>query len=380
MRNTTLLHAFVLMSSSVFVACGGAGDGTGETGEAVGSQKSAVQGGKVDTNTTDTFAVGIASKRGAVCSGTLIAPNLVLTARHCVVPPTADEAVTCADKFANNVSPSELLVTTEANLFRAKTFHDVTAIATPDDKAFCGNDIAVITLADNIDPADATPATPVVQFQMTDTSKISGNITAIGYGITSPSSEDSGIRRIREDIKIVCVPGSDTNECTGQYKQMADSDAEFVTEGYVCSGDSGSGAFEQTSFSAGTPYVLGALSRGPQTDTTCLAAIYSRTDAHAELIINAAVAAAEQGGYDAPSWTQSEAADPTGTDTPCEGDDCTSVPSETPATTAPKTTTVTTTSGCSSAPGRTTSAGSAFVALAAAALVLGRRRSRSSAG
>ena len=42
---------------------------------------------------------------------------------------------------------------------------------------------------------------------------------------------------------------------------MADSDKEFVTEGWVCSGDSGGGAFDQHSFTAGTPFVLGALGR-----------------------------------------------------------------------------------------------------------------------
>ena len=48
-----------------------------------------------------------------------------------------------------------------------------------------------------------------------------------------------------------------------------------------------SGAFDQTTFEAGEPYVLGTLSRGPQTEDQCLAAIYTRTDAHSDMIIAA---------------------------------------------------------------------------------------------
>src|SRR5690606_30458160 len=92
--------------------------------------------------------------------------------------------------------------------------------------------------------------------------------------------------------------------CDGRLGQLIDSDAEFVTEGWVCSGDSGGGAFDQRSFDDGAPYVLGALSRGPQTESRCLAAIYTRTDAHAEMIVGAGLKAAEEGGYDAPEWTK----------------------------------------------------------------------------
>src|SRR5690606_29720568 len=137
---------------------------------------------------------------------------------------------------------------------------------------FCGNDIALITLEDNIPESEAQPATPVVQFPMTDRTRIGDQITALGYGITSPNASDSGVRRIRQKIDIVCVPGDESYDCKSGYGRMLDSDKEFITEGYVCSGDSGGGAFDQASFESGAPYVLGTLSRGPQSDDRCLAA------------------------------------------------------------------------------------------------------------
>src|SRR5262245_21656318 len=92
-------------------------------GPEVEAQPSAVQGGKSDTIKAHNFSVGIASRLGAICSGTLIAPNLVLTARHCVVPPDDQEVVSCDDRFTSTAAPSTLFVSTEPSLRGAKNFY-----------------------------------------------------------------------------------------------------------------------------------------------------------------------------------------------------------------------------------------------------------------
>lgn len=373
MRTTTLAS---LVLFPALMACSGAG---AETTEDLGNQTSAIQDGKSDSSRAHNFAVGIASRYGAVCSGTLIAPNLVLTARHCVVPPDGTEAVTCKDSFGKNAPASKLFVSTEPTLRGAKKFYPAKEITTPVETGFCGNDIALIQLEENIPASEAEPATPVVQFSMTDRTKIGRQITAMGYGNTSPSSKDSGTRRIREDIDILCVPGDKSYECKGRYAAMLESDKEFVTAGYVCSGDSGSGAFEQSSFKKGTPYVLGALSRGPQSESRCLAAIYSRTDAHADMIIAAGEKAAAAGGYPKPAWLsppieEAPSEEPSAS-TVCEGETCTATDATEPDP-APVTTTVKrTTAGCAAAPSSTSPGSFGIVAVAGvAALVMGRRR------
>lgn len=340
-----------------------------------GKTSSAIQGGALDNNPDHSFAVGIASRQGSMCSGTLIAPNLVLTARHCVVPPSGDEGVTCADKFPKNVAAANLAVITEANLFRARNYIQAKEIITPAATGFCGNDIALIILSENIPESVAKPVTPVVRFSMADSDLLSGEVTAIGFGITSPSADDSGYRRIKENIPLLCVPGSKSKDCKGENAYLVDSDNEFVTAGYVCSGDSGSGAFDQRSYEAGHPYVLGTLSRGPQTKTKCLEAIYTRTDKHAEMIIAAGVKAAEEGGYVAPTWVNPEASPAPGSPE-CQGETCTETSPTEPGTgDSPKSTT-TTTSGCAAAPVGSSSSTALMLGVLGLGAIVARRRRR----
>ncbi len=361
-------------------ACGGE---TGQAGEesGLGTQASAIQGGTYDPSAAHNFAVGVANRLGGVCSGTLIAPNLVLTARHCVVPEAADDSVTCKDVFAPNIPASSLFVTTEPNLYKAKNYYAAAEIVTPAGDGFCGNDIALVMLEKNIPATEAEPATPVVQFGLTD-ARLSGSITAMGYGITNPSASDSGQRRIRQNIPLLCVPGSRSMDCTGDKAKLGGEPSEFVTAGYVCSGDSGSGAFDQRSFEAGTPYVLGALSRGPQTKDRCLSAIYSRTDAHAKLIVDAAVRAASRGDYAAPVWTRTipGAAPPRDNAPPCDGETCTETSATDPAGPGASESRVASANdaGCSvtttRAPGTRGAGSFALVGLALAGVLVARRR------
>lgn len=290
--------------------------------EATAGSVEAIQGGTTDS--THAFAVAVvdhataSQQMVAICSGTLLAPNLVATARHCVAPTSDPENVQCATAtFGSVVATDEVFVSNDTMLSLNTGYHAVDEIIVPPDSPMCGNDLALLILHDSL-PLPAY-VTPVIDPPMTDHQVYSTTVTAIGYGITTPTDTTGktvGTRRIRQNIDLECIP-NDTSfaDCySDPNAKQAIAPQEFLVADGACGGDSGSSAYEQRNFNAGSWVSFGVLSRGSITDDggTCYGNIYTRFDAWGPLLVNTAQLAAAKGGYPVPAWAAGDGGTPAG--------------------------------------------------------------------
>ncbi len=282
--------------------------------DAPATQSQGVQGGSVDNNSAHNFAVGVCVGNGPgqcqlLCSGALIAPNLVMTARHCVnQSPQAIDCTSSSTVFGSQLAPtSAYYITTYYQMLGQSTngWHKAKQIFTTPGTKVCGNDMALIMLQDNVSAGEAGGqyVTPVVQYSMTDHTRYSTTVTAIGFGDTSATTQDAGTRHILQNIQVACIPGDSVIDCPQQaMTQMTVN--EFISGDSTCEGDSGSSPYEQRAFNKSLAVSFGVLSRGGSSGSTCVQPVYTRTDAWKDFIVNTALTAASAGGYTAPSWTQ----------------------------------------------------------------------------
>jgi hypothetical protein len=283
--------------------------------ETVGQSQSAIQGGMNDT--THSFAVAIcggapsapAEGQGCqvLCSGALIAPNLVISARHCVNTVSSDTVDCSSDTFGSALFPTpEYFVTSDDDIFDpAADWRQVAQIITPTPTAFCDNDLALLILGSNIPTSEVpTLAVPEIWYPV-DSPMYSGKETAIGYGLDGPNDQYSaGIRRYLQDIPIECIPGdTDMALACAPVAESGVGTKEFQAGNGPCEGDSGSSAYEQNAFTAGTALSLGVLSRGGSSGNMCVGSVYTQLYAWQSLLISTAEEAATMGGYTVPAWT-----------------------------------------------------------------------------
>jgi MYXO-CTERM domain-containing protein len=303
---------------SLVVVCLASCGSPAPTVDLVGTTSSPIQGGTTDT--THLFAVGVVQlaqaqqNMVAFCSGVLLAPNLVATARHCVAELTSTTIDCTSSTFGPLYPASMVYVTTDTNITMNSPFASVSSVVVPtgaDQTAVCGNDIALLILANNIELPQYVE--PVISPPMTSP-QYEPEVTAIGYGIDTPTDTTgmtAGTRRIKENVELTCIP-NDTSfaDCfSDPTARQVLTASEFVSGDSTCEGDSGSGAFEQSNFDQGKWVAFGVLSRGGvSTDgQTCEQPIYTRFDAWGSLIVGAAQqaamqATAQKASYALPAW------------------------------------------------------------------------------
>src|ERR1700722_7969798 len=141
----------VVMMGALVAVCAASCGGPPAPADLVGTTTSDIQGGSTDT--THLFAVGVVQlaeeqqNMVAFCTGVLLAPNLVATARHCVAQ-LASTTIDCTSStFGPLYPPSDVFVTTDTTITMNSPFHPVSTIIVPsgaDQTAVCGNDIALM--------------------------------------------------------------------------------------------------------------------------------------------------------------------------------------------------------------------------------------------
>lgn len=304
-------------------------DAPRDTGNA--DLRTARQANQGAADSGDPFAVGICLRGSpggpcvAVCSGSLIAPNLVLTARHCVDNHSSPGAeLRCkTDNFTTRAyAPDQISVTTSPGMFLGTpVWHAVTSVTTPTPTEVCANDLALLQLTSNVAASEATPVSVLAFGSMADHTRYSTEFSIVGYGRTDPSDANTaGARHRLDHVDVECIVGDPTftdSYCTsggvepapeGGTTDQLDDAKNFRASYGGCPGDSGSGAFERWSLDRGEPMVMGVLARAGSEGSTCFALTYVRTDAWRAFLVAGAQTAATAGGYPLPAWASAETA------------------------------------------------------------------------
>jgi len=213
----------------------------------------------------DPAVVGVDIGGEGLCSGTLVAPRVVVTARHCVS--VTSESVACPSKtkqITSNRSPKSLGILVGDDTETAELVAHGKYVLVPDSDVLCDHDIAAIVLDQDV--------TGIAFPKIAKTAPVKGHfVRAVGFGKTGDDGS-AGVKLLREHVKILDV-----------------SAAELEVGEATCNGDSGGPALDESSGE-----LIGVVSRGgPGCEGADVHNIYTRADVFASLVASAKAKASE---------------------------------------------------------------------------------------
>jgi MYXO-CTERM domain-containing protein len=277
--SSTISSTFALVAILAFgtTACSSEG-AAGEADAAhVGRTSSAVIKGTSSPASQDSVVM-LQMTGGGFCSGTLIAPNVVLTARHCVTNLAEDECGTFKGDMALGIATGANANETSPAVAHASKYFYVTSA-----KDLCGPyDIAVVVLDHEIAGAKTSPvrAAPVT---------VGEKFVAVGYG--EDENKQVSVRRQRTGVEALAVGPAKktfapTNAAPYEYEVPL---GEIVVSEAVCHGDSGGPLFDKDGA------IVGVTSRGTDPNDICVARpdIFSAVAQHLDIVD----AALEEAGH-----------------------------------------------------------------------------------